>query len=147
MKKKISELTPEEKRILCGEACGVIPIFEWQVMNEDETASCMSGEKHECEQWLSRIQKEYPDSDYSKYHVGAWKRYPRYDESRDAMAAAEATLTDDEHYDFRCELWKIVDSVIPDEIGNEWRQERAYQSLTVTQRLDAFLIAKGLATL
>jgi hypothetical protein len=73
--------------------------------------------------------------------------HPKYDTSLDAMAEAEATLTDEEHRLFRDALWHKIDIEVGTEIGTEQKQERAYQSRTAFQRLDAWLIAKGIATL
>lgn len=89
MKQKLNELTPEQKRVMCAEACGIRP-----PMHDSPLA---------------------------------------YDTSLDAMATAEATLTNDEHRMFRRALMSITGE-----------RHRNYISATAIQRLAAFLIAKGL---
>ncbi len=105
---KTDTLTPTQKRQLIAEHCGVSPQLEWQVMNEDESASCMSGEKRECEEWLSDLRRRMPDSSYASYHVGAWKRFPDYLTSLDAMHEAEKVLTEEQRGKYTMALDEIT---------------------------------------
>jgi hypothetical protein len=121
---KISELLkqPEKMRVMCGEACG----------------------------WT------YPGSTCLKYESwGNWnpplgwkgKRgasLPKYDTSLDAMAKAEATLTDEEHANFRAAIAMSIAREFPPSVTSD-AYFRAYYNRTALQRLAAFLIAKGLA--
>ena len=105
MKPKLTELTPEQKRILCAEACG------W--------TRCACGDTEHCDVWYK------PDED-ATLTIGV----SPYDTSLDAMAEAEATLECTEAYE--SEL-----------IGT--CQNTPIWHATAPQRLDAFLLAKGLA--
>jgi hypothetical protein len=100
---KLSELTPEQMRVMCAEFMGA--------------------------QWFT-----------DKFGVNILSPLKPYDTSLDAMAEAEATLTEDEHHAFRCKLWEFAAV----EKTNS-RYERRYFSSSPLQRLAAFLIAKGLA--
>lgn len=55
------------------------PRLSWQVMNEDETASCLTvASLAEGERWLEDHRKRSPGGRFADYHVGAWKLYPNY---------------------------------------------------------------------
>lgn len=109
---KITELTPEQKEILCAVECG------WQRSNYTS--------------WISPA---------GKYEMNPLP----YSTSLDAMAEAEKTLTDEEHFEFRTAL---AEQCARDCAAGTVRDyHRALKSRTPPQRLDAFLIAKGLATL
>lgn len=73
----------------------------------------------------------------------AWREgrsLPDYINSLDAMHEAEKTLTDEQHYDFRVELWAVTQ---PTEIRKiaSLDHNRAYASATARQRALAFIQA------
>ena len=119
---KISELLkqPEKMRVMCAEALGILYYHETERMWAVKRSGFFTSQSHAA----GRLQK--------------------YDTSLDAMAEAEATLTDEEHYLFRKELAK---QCVNDELGQAGvrKYHRDLQSRTALQRLAAFLIAKGLA--
>lgn len=89
-------MTTESMRIAIAEACEHQPELTWHVMDADEKACCMSGEKWACEEWLAKMQKDCPDSRYSTYHVGAWKHYKHYDEDLNTRGAMLEVIVDKE---------------------------------------------------
>ena len=123
--KKLTELQPEEKRILAAEACGWICCSDYGSQKFFHNGDMLR-------------QVMWPDS---SHHA----KLPDYGNDRNAMAEAEATLTPEEHRFFRDELWRQIEREMPHRIGTAQKQERAYQSRNASQRLDAFLLAKGLA--
>lgn len=68
-----------------GEAFGFTPMITWQILTEDESATCMSFDRESSAiDWYERHVKEFP-AYFSAYHVGSWKRYPAF--STDAAAS------------------------------------------------------------
>ena len=116
--KKLTELTLEEKRILAAEACG------WRYIG----SSCFKHQRWD--NWTT------PEG-----WTGSRKSVPDYGNDLNACAEMQATLTEDEHHAFRCYLWDRGGEL---EMSNR-RYERSYFESTAAQRLDAFLLAKGLA--
>lgn len=110
--KNLTDLTSDEKRVLCAEAC-LIKCADYG----DEKFFHSGDPLH---------QMMWPDSSQHKH-------LPHYDTSLDAMAEAEATLNDGERSDY------------VDIITNHGRRAHWGIFATAAQRLDAFLIAKGLA--
>ena len=146
---KITELTPEQKRIMCHKACGKeLYMIVKQGMYYRPDAAGYTGEPSLAWRLPLKQAKRYemyadrddvPNSE--KVTLEEVSALP-YDTSLDAMAEAEATLTDGEHFIFRHQLAEQCTST---ETVRDYH--RALQSRTPPQRLDAFLIAKGLAAL
>ena len=118
---KLSELKPEEKRILAAEACGWRR--QWNCYNnavlykadsefEPHEAGTENGPLHEC----------------------VWEVLPDYGNDLNACAEMEKTLTDAEFSQY---AWRVL--------GDGRIECRAFFGATAAQRLDAFLLAKGLA--
>ena len=73
---------------LIAEKIGAEPILLWNVLDPEEKTSCYAGydDRGACVRWLADHTKDYPNSQFAGYHVGAWKKYPRYStEIADAM--------------------------------------------------------------
>lgn len=72
---------------------------------------------------------------------------PDYSTSLDAIAEAEAKLTTEEHYTFRCRLWEITDAKTDASLAhltvNGEEHNRRYASATAEQRAEALLRAIG----
>ena len=120
--KKLTDLTPEEKRVLCAEACG----FSWR----------SNGFGY---RFLAKKGGCGPDAKSEKC-TDALRKLPPYHTSLDAMATAEATLEWSETDACLDALARIVDP------AHGYRMELTFAVVTATaeQRLDAFLLAKGI---
>jgi hypothetical protein len=113
--KKISELSPEEKRILCAEACGWTDgggVSNWPHYGYRKGAG----------------KPESPEP------------LPHYDTSLDAMATATATLNADDYERFISIIRLKFDELLI-ETGTRAYQ-RAIMDADAETRLDAFLCAK-----
>ena len=118
--KKLTDLTSEEKRVLCAEACLI------KCADYGDEKFFHSGDPLRQMMW--------PDSSQHK-------QLPHYDTSLDAMATAIETLQWNEIDAYLDALARIVD------LQHGYRMELTLGvvNATAAQRLDAFLIAKGLA--
>lgn len=115
MKPKLTDLTPEQKRILCAEACG------W--------TRCACGDTEHCDVWYGPDDDAFPTIGVSPY-----------DTSLDAMAEARKTLTEAEYHRYAVHLWNTVAN--KQLLGNSLF--RCVDAAAI-DHLDAFLLAKGLA--
>ena len=113
---KLTELSPEEKRILAAEACG------WTDFSRADFAGAIQyGRK--------------PLSCSASWEV------PDYGNDLNAMAGAVMTLGIVCKRVFAETLRRVCDDELPGDIlGDEF----VIQNATAAQRLDAFLLAKGL---
>lgn len=117
MKPKLTDLTSEQKRIICAEACG------WK--------RCACGDTEHCDVW-------YGPEEYATPTIGV----SNYDESLDAMAEAVGTLEIVDRRVFAECLVKVCAGELPgDVLGDAF----VIYNASASQRLDAFLLAKGLA--
>ncbi|MFA9262898.1 MAG: hypothetical protein ACEQSB_06150 [Undibacterium sp.] len=137
---KISELLkqPEKMRLMCAEACGTADFYA-------VVKNGLFYRPNECG-YTDRIEEA---GRYSKakaesllvsgeYMQTRLLPCPKYDTSLDAMAAAEATLTDEESDGYMDALTEVCG-------GIKGRSCYMAYFATAIQRLAAFLIAKGLA--
>lgn len=127
---KLSELTPEQKRIMCAEACGTSIKGTWHCprCHEDlEWTHVSYDEKHSIDSCLCPV---------------IFIEATPYHEDLNAMALAEATLADDEHFLFREELSQQCVRDVSVKTDSDYH--RSLQSRTAAQRLDAWLLARGL---
>ncbi len=139
---KISELLkqPETMCVMCAEACGIPKHARFYAQDHGGMRYFTYTTRAVAEQMFAHYGKpEHPIEDL--WIAGLLKRY---DESLDAMAEAEATLTDEEHSLFRAE---IVSQVTREFAACDTSRAyfRALYERTAIQRLAAWLIAKGLA--
>lgn len=137
--KKLSELTQEEKRILCAEECGweiafAVGTFADKTFTiDDRIPLCWEPDApgRKCE----HCQTQLGSLIYGRSPAGKFMCIPDYPTSRDAMATAEATLTQEQRRRFICRL-------VAHHVGDPLFEEHF---ATASRRLDAFLFAKGLA--
>jgi len=113
-------MIPEQKQIKIAELCG------WTFVKQSPLDKVVSFLK--C--WLSPNK-----TDTNLYFC------PDYLNSLDAMAEAEAMLSNKEQYQYQCALFK---EICGRDVG-KFTQAECYKvrSATATQRADAFLITKG----
>jgi len=79
-----------EMDTLIGKVIGAEPRKEWNLLNNDETASVYWGEtRRQVEEFLAERLKKYPDSWLKDYHVGCLEFHKSY--STDIAAAMSIT--------------------------------------------------------